>query len=623
MLSLNPHVPVPQPSYSQTRENLVRAIPHKLLCLLVCGGKDCRYEGPECWKSNQQAIRGLFSSWVTDDIVATARPSNQLIKKYDIIEQFQRLKIRSIINMQFPGEHAHCGPPLEPESGFTYSPQIFMDNDIYFYNFAMPDFGVTSLVGIIDGVKVLDFAVKEGRVAVHCHAGLGRTGVLIACYLIYSLRISPSEAVHYVRIKRPRSIQTRAQINQVFDFARMLGTQLVQYPDLNLRHGAPFTLQHYLNRQALLLHGQEARKLRHTPKVVYLLCVRLSCLALGLPSPPEVHAEMERRSALRTLGRTVRETLVSKQYLPLLNEGCKGSWAGSGSVSSWDEPLGSLERKQEVLLVKRSFSESDLSKIIVNEDQEVRSCCTAALGREKHWCAQDLLQADLRPVSPVFSSVLPVHLTSKTKYHILKIPMSGMRSSNSCTKTTKCSDKHSSNLELHRNPHNCGPTSMARLVAKALAEQGSPGETFLQRSALLQEELNSSDCGWSLLVTESDPHVLSCLLWTWLEKLKDPVLSSDDVERLNLGGSDRKPLSVLKRSQRHTIYCLLSCVSTVTRLCPHREDVVLLRLMCALTRFPLEETGSLAPLMEVLKVSLRETFNNRHLTRTGRVNPTL
>lgn len=47
---------------------------------------------------------------------------------------------------------------------------------VYFYNFGMPDFGVSSLVGIIDGVKVLAFAVKEGRVAVHCHAGLGRTG---------------------------------------------------------------------------------------------------------------------------------------------------------------------------------------------------------------------------------------------------------------------------------------------------------------------------------------------------------------------------------------------------------------------------------------------------------------
>ena len=93
------------------------------------------------------------------------------------------------------------------------------------------------------------------------------TGVLIACYLVYTLRISPSEAVQYVRIKRPRSIQTRAQISLVFEFARLLGTQLAQYPDVSLRHGAHFTLQLHLHRQALLLHGQEARTLRHIPKV--------------------------------------------------------------------------------------------------------------------------------------------------------------------------------------------------------------------------------------------------------------------------------------------------------------------------------------------------------------------
>ncbi|XP_039988013.1 protein tyrosine phosphatase domain-containing protein 1 isoform X2 [Xiphias gladius] len=624
MPTLTPHIPVPLPSYSQARENLVRAIPPRLLCLLACGGIDCRYEGPECWKLNQQVIRGIFSSWVTDDIIAMARPSNRLIEKYNIIEQFRRLNVRSIINMQFPGEHAHCGPPLDLESGFTYSPQIFMDNDIYFYNFGMPDFGVSSLVGIIDGVKVLAFAVREGRVAVHCHAGLGRTGVLIACYLIYTLRISPSEAVHYVRIKRPRSIQTRAQISQVFDFARLLGTQLVQYPDLSLRHGAPFTLQHYLNRQALLLHGQEARTLRQTPKVVYLLCVRISCLVLGLPASPEVHAELEKRSALRTLIRTVRETLVATQYLPLLREGHKGSRLGS--VSSWDEPLGFLERKRGVLLDKRSYSDSDLSKIT---DQELSPYCTPRLGNERHWCVQDLIRPDLRPVSPVLATLSPGHQTSKKESHTLNIPISSMKTSNNCAKSLKCKakkalPKYSSNIELCRNPHTPGPTSLARAFAKAMAEQGPPGETILQRSALLQEELNSSDYGWALLVTESDPHVLSCLLWTWLEKLREPLLSPEDVDRLCIGVNNRKPLSVLKKSQRHTIYCLLSCVSTVTSLCPHREDAVLQRLIRALTRRPQEEIGNLATLMKVLKASLRETFHNySYLMRACSTNATL
>lgn len=41
---------------------------------------------------------------------------------------------------------------------------------------------------------------------------------------------------------------------------------------------------------------------------------------------------------------------------------------------------------------------------------------------------------------------------------------------------------------------------------------------------------------------------------------------------------------MLPQPQRDTIYCLLSCVSTVTSLCPHREDEVLQRLMRALTK---------------------------------------
>lgn len=40
-----------------------------------------------------------------------------------------------------------------------------------------------------------------------------------------------------------------------------------------------------------------------------------------------------------------------------------------------------------------------------------------------------------------------------------------------------------------RNPHNPGATSVARAIAKAMADQGPPGETVLQRSFLLQVKL--------------------------------------------------------------------------------------------------------------------------------------
>ncbi|KAL8212469.1 UNVERIFIED_CONTAM: hypothetical protein K2H54_047745 [Gekko kuhli] len=144
---------------------------------MTCGGRACKYENPTRWSEEEQAVKGLYSSWVTDNILAMSRPSTEIIEKYNIIEQFQRCGIKTVINLQRPGEHASCGNPLEQESGFTYLPEAFMEAGIYFYNFGWKDYGVASFTTILDMVKVMTFALQEGRVAIHCHAGLGRTGL--------------------------------------------------------------------------------------------------------------------------------------------------------------------------------------------------------------------------------------------------------------------------------------------------------------------------------------------------------------------------------------------------------------------------------------------------------------
>ena len=49
--------------------------------------------------------------------------------------------------------------------GFTYDPNQFMAADIFYYNFAWRDYGEASTMGgLLDMVKVLSFALSEGKV---------------------------------------------------------------------------------------------------------------------------------------------------------------------------------------------------------------------------------------------------------------------------------------------------------------------------------------------------------------------------------------------------------------------------------------------------------------------------
>jgi protein tyrosine phosphatase domain-containing protein 1 len=44
--------------------------------------------------------------------------------------------------------------------------------------------------------------LKGGKVAVHCHAGFGRTGIVVACLALILLDLTAEDAVALVRSKR-------------------------------------------------------------------------------------------------------------------------------------------------------------------------------------------------------------------------------------------------------------------------------------------------------------------------------------------------------------------------------------------------------------------------------------
>jgi atypical dual specificity phosphatase len=65
---------------------------------------------------------------------------------------------------------------------------------------------------------------KSMGVGIHCGAGLGRTGVFLACWFV-TKGLTAKNAIARVRRLRPGSIETQAQEDVVAEFAHLNGQQ--------------------------------------------------------------------------------------------------------------------------------------------------------------------------------------------------------------------------------------------------------------------------------------------------------------------------------------------------------------------------------------------------------------
>lgn len=101
----------------------------------------------------------------------------------------------------------------------VHDDKLLRSSKLEYLQLPILDFTPPSLAQIERFVRFTDNCLRDNKgVAVHCAAGLGRTGTMLACYLVYSGQTA-EEAITSVRTLRPGSIETVEQEESVRGYA--------------------------------------------------------------------------------------------------------------------------------------------------------------------------------------------------------------------------------------------------------------------------------------------------------------------------------------------------------------------------------------------------------------------
>jgi atypical dual specificity phosphatase len=95
---------------------------------------------------------------------------------------------------------------------------VFEKADINYLHIPIPDMTAPTLSQINQFIDFAKNNIKNERAVVtHCLGGSGRTGTMIACYLV-SKEIPAKKAIEMVRSVRPSAIETMTQEGAIIEF---------------------------------------------------------------------------------------------------------------------------------------------------------------------------------------------------------------------------------------------------------------------------------------------------------------------------------------------------------------------------------------------------------------------
>ncbi len=142
--------------------------------------------------------------WVErEKLAATPRPGIGGDMEYDL-KALARVKIDYLVSLEEV-------MPLQEADAAEYN--------ISMYHLPTVDMGVPEMDETLTLNRAMHQWLKQGkRVAVHCKAGLGRTGTMLAAYYILK-GMSAADAMQKLRLVNPRMIQSGEQEKFLFDYS--------------------------------------------------------------------------------------------------------------------------------------------------------------------------------------------------------------------------------------------------------------------------------------------------------------------------------------------------------------------------------------------------------------------
>ena len=96
-------------------------------------------------------------------------------------------------------------------------------NKMNYLHVLSDDMGVPTFEDLANSIDFIHERIQNNEpVLVHCLAGMGRTGTILACYMIKYQKMSAEDAIQHIRENRHGSIQSLVQEEMIYQYAKTL-----------------------------------------------------------------------------------------------------------------------------------------------------------------------------------------------------------------------------------------------------------------------------------------------------------------------------------------------------------------------------------------------------------------